>query len=256
MRISWAAPAAIVVLCVASHLPASASDGAEGSRQFVFSETGEGVRVEGERRSRGDEPRRKTAPNPLTQTEKDYQKCVVPGYYCKHPLLFIRAPDPADPAVPAAIVRAVRDLPLARPTLATDPHGGETLVNLPTYFAVHYPTRGLQPGETTTLSILGHTIHIKPLALHHTYRFGDGTTTGPTPDPGGMWPHGNITHTYTRLNPQPATITTTYTAHYRTPGNQWQPTNLTIPITSTPHTIHVYEATNRLYDDPTTAPPP
>ncbi|MGL5857678.1 MAG: hypothetical protein ACRC35_04605 [Angustibacter sp.] len=157
---------------------------------------------------------------------------------------------------PAVVSRVVRDLPFARPTLATSPPGGQTLVNLPTYFAVRWPARGLQPDETTTVILLGRRVQIRPVAVSYTYDFGDGTTTGPTSDPGGLWPDGQIIHTYEALDPKPATVTCVYSARYRTtPNGTWQTLDLTIPITGTPRTVRVYEAINRLYDDPDSSPP-
>jgi hypothetical protein len=159
---------------------------------------------------------------------------------------------PTAPVITPAMLRhAFRDLPFARPHTHVQPEGNITLVNLPTYYQVRWPTTGYQPGETTTITLLGATITIRPTATAYTYDFGDGTHHGPTTDPGGTYPTGHITHTYLDTNPgEPSHITATYSGQYKLPHGTWQDIGITIPVTGPTTTVTVKQAHNELIDGP------
>ena len=160
------------------------------------------------------------------------------------------APDSPGTLTPAEIRRAFDETPFATPTGSTQPPGGKTLVNLPTYFALTWPTQGYRPGQTRTLTLLGQTVDLRLTSTGHTYHFGDGSTLGPTPSPGGPHPTGDITHTYRAAGTYTPTATTTISADYRIDGGAWQPLPGTSTQTTTFATLTVLTATNRLTADP------
>jgi hypothetical protein len=47
-------------------------------------------------------------------------------------------------------------------------------------------------------------VQFRITARSYDFHYGDGTSSGPSPDPGGTYPTGQIRHTYTR--PQTATV--------------------------------------------------
>ena len=85
---------------------------------------------------------------------------------------------------------------MATPTATTQPPGQRTLITLPVYFTAAWGTDGLRPGQTRTLTLLGHRVDLTIALRHYLYDFGDGTTTGPTTSPGGPYPTGDVQHPY------------------------------------------------------------
>lgn len=165
------------------------------------------------------------------------------------------APAQFQPPTPAAptlgdIQRAFSETPFATPTGTTQPPGGATLVNLRTYFTLAWPDQGYRPGQTRTLTLLGHTVDLYLTSPGHTYHFGDGTTAGPTPSLGGPYPTGDITHTYPHAGTVTPTATTTITADYRIDGGPWLPLPGHATQTTAFPVLTVLTATNRLHADP------
>lgn len=150
----------------------------------------------------------------------------------------------------ADIQRAFSETPFATPTGSTQPPGGATLVNLRTYFTLTWPDQGYRPGQTRTLTLLGHTVDLHLTSPGHTYHFGDGTTAGPTPSLGGPYPTGDITHTYPHAGTVTPTATTTITADYRIDGGPWLPLPGHATQTTTFPALTVLTATNRLHANP------
>jgi hypothetical protein len=103
----------------------------------------------------------------------------------------------------AQIADAFHRTDLAAPTLHIQPEGNVTLVTLPTYVEVRWPTTGFQPGELDTLDPrhwFGMTVTIKPTLTSLTYDFGNGTGRRPRPPPpaGHTPPEISPRHTPTR----------------------------------------------------------
>ena len=96
----------------------------------------------------------------------------------------------------ADILQAFHTTPWSKPQITTQPVGNTTLVGLPVFYQVTWTPSGYQPGETDRLTLLGYTVDIRPRLDHFTYLFGDGDTFGPTPETGGIYPTGTITHPY------------------------------------------------------------
>ncbi len=161
---------------------------------------------------------------------------------------------PPPPAVPtfADIQRAYRELPFARPVVRIEPVGGTTLVNLPTYYETTWPAPGLAPGDVSApVQLLSWTVRFRISLDSHTYRYGDGTSSEPTTSPGGPYPDGDITHTYTHPVPTAkVTVDTRLTGQYRVDNGPWQDIATVADLQDEPvTTLHVREATARLYQN-------
>ncbi len=144
------------------------------------------------------------------------------------------------------VQNAFRRLEFARPSVRIQPEGTVTLVNLPTYYRVEWPSAGVQPTEVATVTMLGLQVRIRPRAQSYTYAFGDGTSTAPTPDAGGRYPRGGIVHTYRGEGSVPASVTARYTADFSVAGGPWQPVGDTVAVRGPATTLDVREATARL----------
>ncbi|MEP7160650.1 MAG: hypothetical protein ABI746_06075 [Dermatophilaceae bacterium] len=141
--------------------------------------------------------------------------------------LAVPRPGGIDPAeLRAAVEREFTLTPLATPTGTTQPPGGATLVNLPTYFQLTFPTAtstgGYSPGHIRDLTLLGQPVQLR-ITAQYTYDYGDGTTTGPTTSRGGPYPTGDITHTYVTAGTLTPRATTRFSADYRVADGPWQP---------------------------------
>jgi len=144
------------------------------------------------------------------------------------------------------IVRAFSLTPFAKPGLHLQPEGNVTLVTLPAFFEVRWPTAGYQPGEINTVTLLGYTVRIRPTLQSLTYRFGDGMYLGPTQDPGGPYPTGHITRTYTTAGTYQTNVDITYSGEFSINGGTWIPIPDTATITGPPQTLTVRTAKNQL----------
>lgn len=134
-------------------------------------------------------------------------------------------PGPTEADLRAAIEQAFATTPLARPTPKTQPPGGASLVDLPTYFQLTWPAtpaNGYAPGHSRALTLLGQAVELR-ITARYTFTFGDGTTTGLTTSPGGPYPSGDITHTYEKTGTVQPLATTTLSAEYRIAAGPWQP---------------------------------
>lgn len=134
---------------------------------------------------------------------------------------------PAAPAVPsrAQIERAFVELPFAKPTVSIQPRGNVTLVNLPTYYQVTWPETGLSPGDISKpVQLLSWSVEFRVKVDSYTYKFGDGTASKPTTDPGGTYPNGRIRHTYLKKQKNAQVkVDAQLGGDYRVNGGPWQP---------------------------------
>ncbi len=96
-----------------------------------------------------------------------------------------------------------------------------TLVTLPVYFSVSWPTAGYQPQEVDAVNLLGYDVRIRPTLEHFTYVFGDGTTFGPTTSTGGRYPDGDITRTYAKAGTYSTHVDITYGGEFSVNGGAW-----------------------------------
>lgn len=166
---------------------------------------------------------------------------------------------PAQPAVPpppprpvltmAMIIQAFHDTPFAVPTVHAQPEGNATLVRLPAYLELRWPTTGYEPGEVESVDpgrMAGYSVKLKPVLRSATYTFGDGTSIGPTTSLGGPYPTGDIRHGYTRPGSFRATISATYGAEVSVNGGPFTAINATTTLTSPATAITVKTAKNQL----------
>jgi hypothetical protein len=143
------------------------------------------------------------------------------------------------------IIDAFHLTPWATATVLTQPEGNTTLVNLPVYARISWSTVGFEPGEVDTLDparMFGLTVQIRPKVDHYTYVWGDGTTTGPSRSDGGVWPTGDITHSYPSPGTYQARVDTTFTGDFRINGGPWTHIPDTVTITGPTTTITVHAA--------------
>lgn len=109
----------------------------------------------------------------------------------------------------ADVDRYLRDVAPPDLVLTTSPPRG-TLVSLPTYFQVRPPT-GLAPAPFGGPEV-HETITLSPSAYQ--WSWGDGSTGDWMTDAGGTYPHGTLTHRYTRGGVAAGSVTTRWGGTY------------------------------------------
>ncbi len=146
----------------------------------------------------------------------------------------------------AQIIRAFNETKFAKPQAHLQPEGNVTLVTLPVYFSVSWPTAGYQPQEVDAVNLLGYDVRIRPTLEHFTYVFGDGTTFGPTTSTGGRYPDGDITRTYAKAGSYSTHVDITYGGEFSVNGGAWTRIPDTVAVPGTPQTLTVRTAKSRL----------
>jgi len=144
------------------------------------------------------------------------------------------------------VQRAFREVDFARPSVAMQPVGNQTLVNLETFYRVGWPQSGVAPQEIATVMLLGRSVRIRPSVRSFTYSFGDGSGLGPTSDAGGVYPAGGVRHTYSSAGSVPVVVRAVYTGDFSVDGGAWEPVDESVTIAGPPTALRVREATNRL----------
>lgn len=132
--------------------------------------------------------------------------------------------------------------PWSRPTLSMQPPNGQTLIGMPTFYRVVFPTAGYGPGEIHAVTLLGYRFEIRPVLVGYTYHFGDGTSFGPTTSAGGVYPDGDIQHAYTTTGTKTPTVTVRYTGEFRIGNGVWAPIPGAVNVTGPAGSITVREA--------------
>jgi hypothetical protein len=172
------------------------------------------------------------------------------GEVCQPDELPANVPPP--PRVPTLrqIQTAFRALPFSKPTVRVEPKGNVTLVNLPTYYEATWPDdAGLEPGETSApIQLLSWSVEFRIAADSYTFHHGDGTSTGPTKDPGGGHPEGQIRHTYDRAHDAAqVSVDAVLTGQFRVNGGDWIDIDTTADLQDEPvTTVTVKTAKARL----------
>ena len=146
----------------------------------------------------------------------------------------------------AAVRAAFRQVQFAEPVVHVQPEGNVTLVNLPTYYEVLWPTAGVEPEETASVQLLGRSVRIRPLTESFVYRFGDGASLGPTPDAGGSYPDGTVRHTYDAPARAAVSVEARYGGEFSVDGGPWQQVGDTVVIPGPATGVQVREARARL----------
>jgi hypothetical protein len=156
------------------------------------------------------------------------------------------------PPVPSMgdIQRAFRALPFSKPTVSIQPVGNVTLVNLPTYFQATWPgDAGLEPGDIShPVQLLSWSVEFRVAAHTYDFHYGDGTSSGPVTDAGGVYPDGAIRHTFTRPVPNAqVSVDATLTGQFRANGGAWVDVDTVANLQNEPVTaLEVKEARARL----------
>ncbi len=149
----------------------------------------------------------------------------------------------------ADIVRQFHDTKFAVPQVSVQPVGGTTLVNLPTYFELVWPTQGFAPGGVDTTTLVGHQVRIRPTLVGAEYFFGDGASSGATLSLGGPYPTGDIVHTYSTSGSVQVRVDVTYGGQFSVDGGEWIEVPGTAVVTGTAFPLRVAEARARLYSN-------
>jgi hypothetical protein len=129
--------------------------------------------------------------------------------------------------------------PWSKPQISSQPAGNTTLVNLRTFYKVNWTPNGFEPGEVDRSVLRGIPVQIRPKLVGFTYVFGDGSSVGPTPSTGGVYPDGDITHVYRAKGQFPVRVNTTFGADFSLDGTTWDeiPSTVTVPGPSTLVTV-------------------
>lgn len=162
------------------------------------------------------------------------------------------APAQAAPPQPvlteAMIVQAFHTTPFAKPVAEVQPVGGRTLVTLPTYVQIAWDPAGFEPGEISTVGLLGHAVRIRPVGRSYVYDFGDGGAVGPTSSMGGPYPTGDVTYPYPKPGRFAINVTATYSGEYSVDGGPWTAIADTVQIPGPDQPIDVRTSRNELID--------
>jgi hypothetical protein len=140
------------------------------------------------------------------------------------------------------IATAFHQTDWAKGAISTQPKGNTTLVNLKTFYKVNWAARGFEPGEIDLVdpaTMFGYRVEIRPKLVSYVYRFGDGASEGPTTSPGGVYPDGDIVHTYRKPGTYTSRVDVTFGADFRINGGAWIaiPDTVTVPQPGTPITV-------------------
>ena len=149
----------------------------------------------------------------------------------------------------AQITAAFHDTKFALATVNIQPEGNVTLVTLPTYFELRWPSSGFQPDEVDAVDparMAGFRVDIRPRLKSVVYVYGDGSTSGRTDSLGGPYPDGDIRHEYAKGGSYQVRADVTYGGQYRVNGGTWITIPGEITIQGTPETLMVKTAKARL----------
>ena len=134
----------------------------------------------------------------------------------------------------------------ALPHASIEPPGGRTLVHLPTFYALEWPSDGVEPQEVDTTTLVGREVRIRPMFVNATYQFGDGESSGPVESLGGAYPAGDVQHIYSSKATVEASISVTYGGEYSVDGAEWEPIPGSITVDGPAQTVEVLASRNRL----------
>jgi hypothetical protein len=148
--------------------------------------------------------------------------------------------DTAEVTIPAVTAADLQRVGLPASPLNLQPNTGEALLNVPLILATSDET------ITRDTTVLGFPVTIRATPTAWTWNLGDGTTVGPTDDPGSPYPHETLTHTYTAPGDHRIILTTTWSGEYTIAGLPYRPIEGTATTVSAPAPIHVLHGNNVL----------
>lgn len=139
--------------------------------------------------------------------------------------------------------------PFAKPEVSVQPKGNRTLVTLPIYVQVRWPTTGYQPDEVRTVTLIGHQVRIKPTHKSNRVTFGDGSVFGPSASMGGVYPTGDIRHAYEQGGKFSVQASATYGGQYSVDGGEWLDIPGATTLTGPAQSVEVVTSKNRLVNN-------
>ncbi|MFN8029233.1 MAG: hypothetical protein U0Q10_02580 [Dermatophilaceae bacterium] len=157
---------------------------------------------------------------------------------------------PGGPADLKHVADAFKVTDFALPGLNIQPEGDLTLVRLPTYFEVKWPTKGFEPNEIDTLDPakwFGMHIQVHPVLKSVTYSLGDGRVLGPTASLGGPYPSGDIVAAYEGAGVVETRADVIYKGYVAIDDSEWIEIPGEVALSGTPTNLTIKTATNRLY---------
>lgn len=143
------------------------------------------------------------------------------------------------------IIKAFHLTRWAKGGISTQPKGNVTLVNLKTFYKVNWSASGFEPGEVDALdpaTMFGFRVDVRPKLVGFVYHFGDGTSQGPTTSPGGVYPTGDIVHTYRKRGTFQTYVEATFGADFRINGGAWLDLPSTVVVRQPSTAVTVREA--------------
>ncbi len=145
--------------------------------------------------------------------------------------------DPTAAPTPTMTLEEFRRLPLPAGSAYVQPPGDYVLIRMPT----NVYAGGTTPVELST-TLLGQPVKVRATPTAWTWTFGDGTTMGPSQDPGGPYPILTHVHEYTAPGTYAITMTTHYTGEYSVDNGPWQAISGQAHVSSPPATVIVRTA--------------
>jgi hypothetical protein len=139
----------------------------------------------------------------------------------------------------AAVLAALRRVPLPPSDLIVQPPNGRTLVNFDTNFYTE-----ATPLDRT-LRLLGQRVDLRIWPSSYEWHFGDGEAIA-TESAGAPYPDLEITHSYTTKGQVGPAVDTTYAAEVRVNAGPWRPVPGTVTISGDTVALEVVEATPTL----------
>ncbi|WP_143553893.1 hypothetical protein [Serinicoccus sp. CNJ-927] len=147
------------------------------------------------------------------------------------------------------IIEQFHQTDFALPGAVIQPPDGRTLVNLPVYFALAWPSEGFEPQEIDSTTIIGYEVRIRPTLVGVTYVTGDGNSIGPTKSLGGPYPDGDITHEYADAADVAPYISVEYGGEVSVDGGDWAEIPSTVTVDGPTSPLEVLTSENRLYNN-------
>ena len=158
------------------------------------------------------------------------------------------------PPTPTVTAEDLKKMPIHPGTVSIQP-GPNTLKN---YHTNIYTDSRPQELEIT---LLGQPVRVRATPVSYTFDYGDGTTTGPTTDPGRALPENSwdtptsTSHQYRETGDYAIVISTEFRGEYRVGDGEWQPVEGTATLPSQPQTVSVWRTKSGWVQDGCSANP-
>lgn len=158
------------------------------------------------------------------------------------------------PPTPTVTAEDLKKMPIQPGTVSIQP-GPNTLKN---YHTNIYADSRPQELDVT---LLGQPVQVRATPVSYTFDYGDGTTTGPTTDPGRALPENSwdtptsTSHQYRETGDYAIVISTEFRGEYRVGDGEWQQVEGTATLPSQPQTVSVWRTKSGWVKDGCSANP-